>query len=587
MCDTEQAALTGNLSEINFLTAESGQLVPKTTNTKKVGGQPTKQRPNHNNGKNQGTNLVKTMPVALNGMGVKYSGNRSVTHSGLDHLSLIEVVAPNTNYPAGTVVFDTVIDAKTLTRMSDIASTFQKVRWHQCNFVIESSFTTGSNGMFTACFISDPQDVLPVDPLERAAWARAQASSIDMKWWDSANLIMPACSSELFTDTIVKSDLRLWSPGRLVIISNGGPNQPGSIKISMRWHATFTSPTVQEATVTPLVQTVAFPEDGYFPSECDKACDMVLCKNISVLLTNPAAQLFDEYPSMGTFNDGDILELPTPIYFTAYYGTGTSEPYHPIKVESLQWKVNAQCPDSTTSTAVITTRPAWVARSGTRQLHNMAGEPIDGGDALSWNRFYSYVTPAIAEGTTGVVVPANVSLVEDTVPVTRRGRLVRLPLGSKSYQLQEAPTPATLPTVQVHTFEDRMSTMQSALDHIDTRVSNIWVSTNHIDSATANISNLTTTKLAPNSQAAADHLTTMDGDLHSLVPFVDSIDANVAGVHNKLNECSDTIASKGVFNTAVVAPVPDMSYWAPEKIARFKEEYPEVWERFKSLNVRD
>lgn len=547
-----------------------------------------KQRPNkQNNGKNQG-NLVKTMPVALNGMGVKYSGNRSVSHSGLDHLTLIEIVSPNTNYSAGTVVYDTVIDAKTLTRMSDISSTFQKMRWHQCSFIIESSFSTASNGMFTACFITDPQDVLPIDPLERAAWARAQASSVDMKWWDSANLVMPPSSTELFTDTVVQSDLRLWSPGRFVIISNGGPNQPGSIKVSLRWSATFHSPTVQENTLAPLVRTVALPEDGYFPSECDKTCDMVLCKNISELLTNPAAQIFDTYPSMGEFNAGDVLTLPQPIYFTGYYGTSEDEPYHPIKVDSLIWKMDAMCPDGTTSSANITTQPAWVARSGGRALRNMAGTPIDASsDQLAWNRFYSYVSPALMQGTTGVVVPSDVELAEDSVPVTRRGKLVRLPLGTRSYQRSTAPTAAQLPTVQVHTFEDRMSAMQTTLGHVDANVARIWGNTQHIDQASASISNHVTLDLVPNSASTATNTASINTAVGSISTGVHNVDVNSEGIHNKLNQCSDTVASKAVFNTAVVVPVPDMSFWAPEKIAQFKEEYPEVWEHFKTLNVKD
>lgn len=197
------------------------------------------------------------MGAAVFGVGQGYVGNNSTRQRGTDLLENMSIT--NQTYPTGDVVLSASVTAQSTRRLKDLASTFQRIKWHRLVFTVEGAFPTTTGGGYIAAFVRDPTDQPPADGLERLRWVAARSCMVDCKWYDCGRVIVPQTPDLQYTSHDAQDDPRWWSPGTLYIISKGGPGQPGSLTIKMDWDITLSMPSSEkQEEATP---TSTFPQD--------------------------------------------------------------------------------------------------------------------------------------------------------------------------------------------------------------------------------------------------------------------------------------------------------------------------------------
>ena len=137
-----------------------------------------------------------------------------------------------------------MLDAHSSARLSRLSQAFQRIRWNSLKITVEGAYPTTSGGGYITCFVRDPTDSPPTNPLEAVRWAMAQQHSADAKWYDSVVLSVGRCPDLLFTS--VGDGARFSSPGTLYVVSKGGPAQVGTLTINFHWDVTLSEPTIEK-----------------------------------------------------------------------------------------------------------------------------------------------------------------------------------------------------------------------------------------------------------------------------------------------------------------------------------------------------
>jgi len=135
-----------------------------------------------------------------------------------------------------------MLTCNTSTRLAQIANAFQRVRWNSIRFTIEGAYPSTSGGGYVVCFVRDANDSPPSSLPEALKWAMAQQHCADAKWYDSVALSVGRSPDLLYTSA--GGGVRFESPGSLFVIAKGGPNQVGSLTITMHWDVTLSEPCI-------------------------------------------------------------------------------------------------------------------------------------------------------------------------------------------------------------------------------------------------------------------------------------------------------------------------------------------------------
>jgi len=220
-----------------MLAVDTDQFANKQTKKNKVAASRKRGRSQKNNNAKP-TSL--TIPAAMQ---TRYQPKQITISNriqGSDNLEVLSTAA-STVYPLGATVIAGGLTAHSSARLSSLANAFQRVRWNAMSFTIEGAYPTTSGGGYVTCFVRDPDDLPPTDPVQAVKWAMAQQHSADAKWYDSVRLNVGRTPDLLFTS--VGDSARLFSPGTLYVISKNGPAQVGSLTINFHWDVTFSEPT--------------------------------------------------------------------------------------------------------------------------------------------------------------------------------------------------------------------------------------------------------------------------------------------------------------------------------------------------------
>lgn len=252
---------------------------------------------------------------------------------GSDNLEIISTAA-GMNYALGSEILSGGLTAHSSARLSSLSNAFQRIKWHSISFTIEGAYPTTSGGGYIACFVRDPDDVPPTDPVEAVRWAMAQQHSADAKWYDSVRLNVGPTPDLLFTSKGAAP--RLYSPGTLFVISKGGPAQVGALTVNFHWDVTLSEPTSDNGNKEPDTTFVS-NGDYYFPFAGVSGGFLPL----SLITTaDPSPQNIHTRPVVQAdlginVPDGTYLRFRRPVPITGFYNTGND--YVPIYVNGVVW----------------------------------------------------------------------------------------------------------------------------------------------------------------------------------------------------------------------------------------------------------
>lgn len=262
-----------------------------------------------------------TIPVATNTRSQPRQSTASTRVKGCDLLELTETVAGQV-YKLGTSVVNGMVTAEASARLSTLSRAFQRIKWHNLRFTVEGAYSTASGGGYIACFVRDPTDKPPKDPLEVVRWAMAQQHSADSKWYESVGLNVGQSPDLLYTS--VSDTPRLYSPGILYIVSKGGPAQVGSLTVSFHWDITLSEPTIDNNLVT---DSLKMPLDCGFHWIAATAAGLPL-QYINTSSDNPEAVGFLQLKAsmLGTnLEPGSLLTLAQPVVLTGHHSDNDRE----------------------------------------------------------------------------------------------------------------------------------------------------------------------------------------------------------------------------------------------------------------------
>ncbi len=262
-----------------------------------------------------------TIPVATNTRSQPRQSTASTRVKGCDLLELTETAAGQV-YKLGTPVVRGMVTAEASARLSTLSRAFQRIKWHNLRFTVEGAYSTASGGGYIACFVRDPTDQPPKDPLEVVRWAMAQQHSADSKWYESVGLNVGQSPDLLYTS--VSDTPRLYSPGTLYIVSKGGPAQVGSLTVSFHWDITLSEPTIDS---NPVTDSLKMPLDCGFLWLAATAEGMPL-QYINTSSDNPEAVGFLQLKAsmLGTnLEPGSLLTLAQPVVLTGHHSANDKE----------------------------------------------------------------------------------------------------------------------------------------------------------------------------------------------------------------------------------------------------------------------
>lgn len=164
---------------------------------------------------------------------------------------LIHVTLP-AGTPRGTVVYDQIITPSIAARLRTQASLFQKVTYARLRFEVQTQTPTTNGGGYVVSFLHDPQMDIGTGEAALRALTAVQGTQTS-KFWQSVDMSIQTTSQQYFT--LNGNDVRLFSPGRFVVLSDGAPTEPVAITILMHWTVGFTRPALQRL-VNTLPQAV-------------------------------------------------------------------------------------------------------------------------------------------------------------------------------------------------------------------------------------------------------------------------------------------------------------------------------------------
>lgn len=168
------------------------------------------------------------------------SRSNPTTKIGTDYISQTSIP---TNLADGTILFDLRIEPDLLPSLSSFLKSYRQWRPNKLRFDLSSHMPTTSTGGYIMAFLPDASTVLDTTtPNSIKQQVTASPNSIKTNIWNSTHMLINRSrrtrSFGLTTRwlyTTVLDDPREFSPGRLVVVTDGVINTPGSLSLSIEF----------------------------------------------------------------------------------------------------------------------------------------------------------------------------------------------------------------------------------------------------------------------------------------------------------------------------------------------------------------
>lgn len=126
-------------------------------------------------------------------------------------------------------------------RMSQLARSFQRIRYHRLRFEVIASFPSVCAGAYCAGFVKDATD--PINSKSAASTLLASGGTAT-KIWQSTEVVVNKIPDLYYTST-ASSEERWSSPGSFVITQMASNDQAGSYQVFLHWDVSFSEPTYE------------------------------------------------------------------------------------------------------------------------------------------------------------------------------------------------------------------------------------------------------------------------------------------------------------------------------------------------------
>lgn len=302
------------------------------SNNKKGNGRkknkPKRQTRKQRSGNRAGSGEVggyTNMPAVVVG-----NNTKSIREQGTDLAWKIDDIS---KYAANAVVISEMISTALFLRLSLLASTYQRIRWHRLTMRVVTECATTTDGGYAITFLRDPTDVVPQD-VEGFRRLIGNQKVVVSKMWRSAQTVMPNRQDLFYTSQ--DSEPRWWSPAKFIMAIDHPASQPVSVSIYADWDVTLSDATI-EGSDEKQQSLIASHVIGTFVGKGTATSDVVILGrelngsptyDIKELLQNPDAAvegIIYRFPNPFVVvlnNGGSVLETHTAAFFRVITESG-------------------------------------------------------------------------------------------------------------------------------------------------------------------------------------------------------------------------------------------------------------------------
>jgi len=193
---------------------------------------------------------------------------------------LMSTIVPTTAV-AGSVVADILVTPDIAPRMKTISAGWQRLQYHDLEFIVNATASSIVSGEFVAAFIPDPTDTPPNSGADK--WVTAHTGSSSCSWWKSLSIRGALPPQRMYT-SYDPSEPRFSSPGRFVIAVISPPSADASISVKLRWKVTFSQPSLEQSLEEDVPTVYTLQEDTRLllsDGNASQAFDQSLYKNLT------------------------------------------------------------------------------------------------------------------------------------------------------------------------------------------------------------------------------------------------------------------------------------------------------------------
>lgn len=230
------AQKTLRCAQCQRLFATQAALKQHTAASHSAAGKPLPQR-----GARRGRGNNRSASLAQNLSGAAFSNatpapEQSCRLSGVERLASFNV-GNGQNQPL--IAFSKQVNATFAERLAHFGSAFQRVRFHSVVFEITTKCPSITSGGYVVGCVMDP-----TDDVKTLGALQAQGGAVVRKWWESTTIRMPVPPTEYFT-SLRDDNVRLFSPGKILLMLDGIPSSPVWTTVTVRWDVTFRLPSLE------------------------------------------------------------------------------------------------------------------------------------------------------------------------------------------------------------------------------------------------------------------------------------------------------------------------------------------------------
>jgi hypothetical protein len=178
--------------------------------------------------------------------------SRMNVHKNTDRIGNFDVPVATSR---GSLIYDQIITPGIASRLRVQASLFQRIKYIALTFEVQTQVATSTSGGYVVAFLKDPNMEVG-SGLQALNNLTAVEGTQTSKNWQS--VVFNVKPTNLLLYTLSGDDIRWFSPGRLIILSDGPPSSPLAMTVTMNWTVHLEQPALQRLVASfPQVTLIA------------------------------------------------------------------------------------------------------------------------------------------------------------------------------------------------------------------------------------------------------------------------------------------------------------------------------------------
>lgn len=242
------------------------------SNNSKNGGnrrtnQPARRRNNNNtprtNGNGRGNGAARTplLPVGVNNKATMPMSSQEYNVRGEEVISIINVAAGST---PGQIIYNQLIVPSSARRLGILSTAWQRIDWRQASLHLVALNGSLVQSGYTMGWIEDPEIVPPTASSDVIPFLTAlRSTTVRQNWVESASGVQVATPDKPEMYTQQGSDVRRYSPGRLMIAVAGDVTTQATFQLMLRYNVRLYVPI---ALTVPAPPTIRAGYDAIVPA---------------------------------------------------------------------------------------------------------------------------------------------------------------------------------------------------------------------------------------------------------------------------------------------------------------------------------